>query len=111
MPVLPISEVIPLAQRTIALGRKSGRARRLWGRIAEFAAVDLKAALAMVNDLVEARLGGTHAYLRLTELGPVLRPALASTERQTREDAVRLVHRLGEHGFLEFGELLDIDEV
>lgn len=105
-PHLSVDIVIPLARRTIAFSVRRGRAGPLWDRVTTFAITDVSAALGMATDLIEARLRGAFPSFPLDDVAPVLRRAVTSEDPATREHAIRLIHRLGERGFLEFGALL-----
>ncbi len=53
-----------------------------------------------------AQLRAKYTYVPVEDVEPILRQALHSGHPETRTSVRALIHRLGEHGFADFGGLL-----
>jgi hypothetical protein len=105
---IPAEKAIALGRRTAQLSSADEHSRpHAWDRLGELALGDVAGAFEIVELLVERELKAPFPYLRLEQLGPSLRAALACSEENIRARAEHLIHRLGERGFDEFGALLN----
>ena len=102
---LPPERALELLRRTLAVS--AGTGTHPWNRLAEIATADPAAALECAERLIHATIASDYPHLNDDEVSAVLRAALAV--QTTREQAVRLIHELGEAGFEQFRSLLDED--
>lgn len=104
---IPDHDMLPLLLRTLRLSRGDVPiAGALWERLARMTAVDVRQAVEAAVLVIEAELRGEYPHFNFTEVQPVLRIGLASQDIDTRDIAKRVIHRLGECGFEQFGQLL-----
>jgi hypothetical protein len=78
----------------------------LWERLGRLAGRDPASALEVASRLIDAELRSEHPHFNQAEVGPALQAALGASDAPTNRGAERLVHKLGDHGFTEFGNLL-----
>lgn len=82
----------------------------LWQALPKFVAIDPIVSVQMVEVLVSATLEQDYPYFHFEEIAPVIRALFATGNATARERASKIVHRLGEAGWSEFGQLLDVDQ-
>lgn len=98
---------IRLGKRTIALDKAVRRTgTSAWSRLAGLAAADPVGTFDLTEALVLRELGAECPYLPYDELAGPLAAALASGDGATNKRAERLIHRLGERGYVQFRALL-----
>lgn len=104
---VPAAVMLPLLLRTVRLSRgKVPIAGALWEHLARMAAVDGHQAVEIAVLIIVAELRGDYPHFNFEEVAPVLRIGLASADGETRDMAERVIHRLGDRGFEQFGQLL-----
>jgi hypothetical protein len=105
-PFLPPHDVIRLGTRTLVIAKgKRGTLHSLWSRIAELSSSDPDGAFGMVEVAVELELNSPWPMFQVSELEPVFSNAFAHGSAATSAAALRLLNRLGDAGFSEFGQL------
>jgi hypothetical protein len=77
-----------------------------WERAGEIARELPDESFPMTEALIDQALRSEFRYIPANQVSPALRPPLASSNSDIRRRAVQLVHRLGEAGLYDFGELL-----
>lgn len=103
-PFVPPLEAIRLGIRTLAFVRKgSGNLHALWEAFAPLASIDVDGTFAMLERAVDVELRSEYRYIPADDAGPPLREALVRGTAGTKARAVRLLNRLGDAGFAEFG--------
>jgi hypothetical protein len=106
-PHLPDARVLLLAARTMRLASGRGHTRRnTWPRLAQLGVLDPAAVTQMAEQLITAQLADQWPHFDFDQVAPVLRIGLAASDSGVRSRAERLVHRLGDRGWTEFGRLL-----
>jgi|CXWL01.1.fsa_nt_gi hypothetical protein len=109
-PYLPVATTLEFGLRTIVLGAGRGRTTGAgWERMAELAAADPDETFALVDMLAREELSGNGLVL-FDQIAPALRTILQLGASATRENAVRLVSALCEHGQEEFRALVTTRE-
>lgn len=109
-PYLPDVDVVDLGARTVALAEGDVRINALWERLGVLASVDADATADIVLQAIDAELSSEHPLVSAEEGVPVIRRLLAAVDEDRHSDLQRMVDRLGEAGFEEFGELLEDDD-
>jgi hypothetical protein len=106
-PSLSDGDVLDLGLRTIEGSRGDAAARgTIWDRVGRLADADIDKAFRIAELLITAALGRPHPHVTLQQTERVLGRALAAGSAETRERGRRLVHTLGDRGYVEFGRLL-----
>jgi hypothetical protein len=108
-PYVPDEAVVRLGLRTAQLARGDIDLHTDWERLCELAQADVDTISEIAELVVLAQLRAKYTYVPVDEVKPLLRQALRLGNPQTRERVRALIHRLGEHGFTDFGDLLDED--
>jgi hypothetical protein len=108
-PHLPDEAVIRLGVRTAQLAKGDIEVQTDWARLGELIRTDVDLVFEIAEAVVHAQLRARYAHVPVDDVKPILRRALRSGRPHTQERVRTLIHRLGEHGFLEFGDLLDDD--
>lgn len=104
---IPDETMLPLLVRMVRLSMGDVPiAGAIWERLARMVAVDVRQAVEVAVLVIEGELRGDYPYFNFEEVAPILRIGLASEDNDTRDLAVRVIHRLGERGFEQFGGLL-----
>jgi hypothetical protein len=106
-PYLPDEEVLSLGLRTVVASAGQAVARSsIWERLATLVDVDVDRTFRIAELLIVTAMDRPHPHITLEQTAPVLERALCAGATETRERATRLIHTLGERGFIEFGQLL-----
>lgn len=108
-PHIPNEAAVRLGLRTAELARGDLQPHADWERLCELAQADVDTAFQIAELVVLAQLRAKYTYIPMKEVKPFLRQALRSGLPETRERVLALIHRLGEHGFADFGDLLADD--
>jgi hypothetical protein len=105
-PFLPPADVIRFGTRTLTVAKgKRGTLHSLWERFAELSSTDPDGAFNMAVLGVELELKSPWPMFQVEELEPIFANALSNGSAETRGSALRLLNRLGDEGFSEFGRL------
>lgn len=101
-------KTLGLTRRSLRLAPARRETRRMvWPCLLPYVALDPAATIEMAESLVHAELAGQWPYFAFEEVAPVFRGCLdKSSPPAVREQAVKLVHLLGDKGWNEFGSLL-----
>lgn len=105
-PHIPDETVVRLGLRTMKLARGQLDIDAPWDRLAELAEVDVDCVFAMAEHILDAQLHSEYPYVSVERVKPLLERALGSGNAETRTRARRLIHRLGDRGFTNIGDLL-----
>ncbi|WP_337171551.1 hypothetical protein [Gemmatimonas aurantiaca] len=106
-PQLDPVTVVALGLETLKLGPFSDRlASGAWERASILMASIPVQAFELFEQLLELQLQADYAYVPFDLVAPGLRTALSIEDAAVRERAQALIHRLGEQGHREFGQLL-----
>ncbi len=103
---LPDEMAVALLVRTAKISEgvfKMGHS--LWPRLSRTASKHPVSAMEVANWLIEAELKSEYPYFNRAEVVPVLEAGLRAGDADTKKAAERLIHKLGDHGFTEFGDL------
>jgi hypothetical protein len=111
VPHVPDEVRIRLGLRTLELACGEAGAPLEWDEFGRLAHIDPERVYRMVELLLGAELKTGHAHVRGVQVKSVLETLLTRLGPAPRQRAVRLIHRLGEHGLVDFGELLTIVEL
>lgn len=104
---IPHADMLPLLLRIVHLSRGNVPiAGALWEHLSRMTAVDVHKAVETAVLVIGAELRGDYPHFNFEEVAPVLRTGLASQDSDTRDLAERVIHRLGDRGFEQFGQLL-----
>jgi hypothetical protein len=57
--------------------------------------------------IVQHELKAEYAYIPVEDVHPILRTVLVAGKAETKRQATQLINRLGEKGYLQFGDLLE----
>ncbi len=107
-PHLPSAAVLPLALRSVRLAPSKRDTRRLiWPRLLELGPLNLSAVIEMAEHLITSELADQWPHFDFDQVGPVLRLGLGSSDAALERRTEQLVHRLGDTGWTEFGQLLE----
>jgi len=113
-PNLAASRAIELGTATIHLGPFADRlSSAAWERMADLMSAYPVEAYGLLEHLLEAQLASDFAYLPFDQVRPSISAALACDDHGIRERGERMIHRLGEAGHREFGQLIrqpDVEE-
>ncbi len=106
-PHLDPMSVVALGLETLQLGPFSDRlATGTWERASGLMETEPVQAFELLAQLLELQLQTDYPYVPFELVASGLRAALRIEEKGVRERAVALIHRLGEQGHREFGQLL-----
>jgi hypothetical protein len=107
-PEIPPSEAVRMGIRTLALHHGEEHTSGLfWDRLSAIAEVDPDGAFSIGEILVHRELEKGYSFLPFAEVSPVLDAALRRGSPEVAQRVTSLINRLGEHGMLEFGQLLE----
>jgi len=106
-PSLPDRAVLDLGYRTLEMSKGEAAAHgTIWEGLTALSDVDVDRAFGMAELLVRSTLERPHPYITLQQTEGVLTRAVKARNPETRERALRLIHGLGDRGYVEFGRLL-----
>lgn len=104
---LPDDRALALLVRTARVSEGAFKmGHSLWPRLARIASAHPVSVTEVASRLIEAELKTEYPHFNPAEVAPVLEAGLRAVDGGTTKVAERLVHKLGEHGFSEFGDLL-----
>ncbi len=105
-PHIPDEAVLRLGLRTAEFAGGDVDLHTDWERLRELARVDVDTTFQIAELVLLAQLRARYSYVPVEDVKPLLRQALHSGHPETRNSVRALIHRLGEHGFADFGDLL-----
>jgi hypothetical protein len=104
---LPPAEALPLARRTATLSHgELPVSNHFWDIADRYVAADPPEALDLIAHVIGAEVRDPFDVLPSDRVSTALRTILDSDSVAARERATRLIHRLGEQGYEQFGDLL-----
>jgi hypothetical protein len=104
-PHLESRDVIRLGQKTAKmLNRKHRVSTIAWNQLTKLSKHDAAGTFVIIQEFVDRILKGDFPYLAFDDVAPSLRTAI-SKGGELREQALALLHRIGDAGFVEFGVL------
>jgi hypothetical protein len=107
-PFLPDEAVVRLGLRTTRLARGNVELYTEWERLRELAHVDLEGVFGIAELTLSAQIRAAHPYVPVEEVMPFLEQILQCNQESVSNRATTLIHRLGEHGYAQFGKLLEL---
>ncbi|MFN0111477.1 MAG: hypothetical protein ACKVZH_21645 [Blastocatellia bacterium] len=110
-PYIAAKDAIRLGLRTLRLNSGKQRNRvTTWERLSELAKVDAAGTFDLVENLIEQELLADYAFLPYEDVAPLLKAAFSCADSRVIARTARLINKLGERGYLEFGKLLSSEE-
>ncbi|HXG96343.1 MAG TPA: hypothetical protein VNJ06_04435 [Gemmatimonadales bacterium] len=107
IPWLEDAQVLPLLGRTSELaGGRFTMEHSLWKRVDGLVARDPDAGFAIAAQMMGAVFKSDYPFVNADDLRPILKGALARGNGTTKQRARDLIHKLGETGVGQFGDLL-----
>jgi hypothetical protein len=107
-PEIPVNDAIRLGLRNLEISQGEEYTHGLfWDRLSEIASTDPGGALSISEILIGRELVTGHGYLPFDEVAPILSLAMNAGDHELRERALVLINKLGEHGLMEYGSLLN----
>lgn len=107
-PEIPVNDAIRLGLRNLEISKGEEYTHGLfWDRLSEIASTDPGGALSISEILIGRELVTGHGYLPFDEVAPILSLAMNAGDHELRERALVLINKLGEHGLMEYGSLLN----
>lgn len=104
---IPAETLIRLGLPTIKLARGDIETYGAWEKMLEISKIKPDETFEALEIIIQHELKSEYAYLPVEDVLPTLRTVLLAGGAETRKRATQLINRLGERGYLQFGELLD----
>jgi len=103
---VPNETLIRLGLSTFKLARGDIETYGAWEKLLELSKVKPDETFEALEIIVQHELKAEYAYIPVEDVLPILRTVLLAGKAETKKQATQLVNRLGEKGYLQFGELL-----
>jgi len=104
---VPDETLIRLGLPTIKLARGDIETYGAWEKLLELTKIKPDETFEALEIIVQHELKAEYAYIPVEDVLPTLRTVLQAGKAETKRQATQLINRLGEKGYLQFGDLLE----